>query len=69
MVKVIKTGRTATTGKAVTQPIGKGKSAWFAAVEGLKMSAASKELVRSLAAQGLKGDAYRAEVLKRFRKT
>lgn len=68
MAKNSKIIRSATTGKFITRPIGKGKAEKFAAVEGMRKSAASKALSGRLADQGLKGDAYRAEVVKAFKK-
>jgi len=68
MAKRTKIIRSAITGKFVTRPIGKGKAEKFTAVEGLRKSAASKTLSDRLAGQGLKGDAYRSEVAKAFKK-
>ncbi|AAB91761.1 conserved hypothetical 7.3 kDa protein (plasmid) [Sinorhizobium fredii NGR234] len=68
MKKDTKTARSAVTGKFVTQPIGGKKAAKFAQVEGLKMNAASKALSEKLTASGLKGDAYRSEIVKAFKK-
>ncbi len=68
MTKATKPGRSASTGKFVTQPIGGKKAAKFAQVEGLQMNAASKALSRKLSASGLKGDAYRSEIVKAFKK-
>jgi len=50
----------------VMTPPGSSKTAKFAEVEGLKMGTASKALAAKLRARRLSGDAYRAEVLKRF---
>lgn len=69
MARDLKIIRSAATGKFVTRPIGKGKAEKFAKVEGLRMSAASKALSDRLIERGLKGDAYRAEVVKEFKKT
>jgi hypothetical protein len=52
----------------VTKPIGKGKAERFTAVDGMRKSAASKALSEELSGRGLKGDAYRKEVAKAFRK-
>jgi hypothetical protein len=68
MTKDTKTARSAPAGKVVTHPIGGKKAAKFAEVEGLKMSPASKVLSQKLAASGLKGDAYRSEIVKAFKK-
>ena len=68
MAKNTKLIRSATTGKFVTRPIGKGKAEKFTAVEGMHKSAASKALSGRLTDQGLKGDAYRTEVAKAFKK-
>lgn len=68
MAKNTKIARSATFGKFVTRPIGGAKAAKFAAVEGLRMNASSKALDRKLTDSGLKGDAYRAEVIKAFKK-
>lgn len=68
MRKEPKTGRSSDTGKFVTHPIGDKKAAKFAEVEGLKMSASSKALSSELTSRGLKGDAYRSEVIKAFKK-
>jgi len=66
--KNTKIKRSTTTGKFVTRPIGKGKAEKFTAVEGMHKSAASKALSGSLTVRGLKGDAYRTEVTKAFKK-
>ncbi|WDZ81645.1 hypothetical protein PWG15_35515 (plasmid) [Ensifer adhaerens] len=68
MTKSTKSARSAVTGKVVTQPIGGKKAAKFAQVEGLKMNATSKALSQKLSASGLKGDAYRSEIVKAFKK-
>lgn len=68
MAKNTKTTGSATTGKFVTRPIGKGKAEKFTAVEGLRKSAASKALAENLTNRGLKGDAYRSEVARAFKK-
>lgn len=68
MTKSTKTDRSAVTGKYLTQPIGAKKAAKFAQVEGLKMNATSKALSQKLSASGLKGDAYRSEIVKAFKK-
>ncbi len=68
MTKATKAGRSAATEKIVTQPIGGKKAAKFAQVEGLTMSARSKAFSEKLRAAGLKGDAYRAEIVKAFKK-
>ena len=67
MTKGPKTGRSATPGKSVTRPIGKGKAERFTAVEGLSKSPASKALSQKLSGNGLTGDAYRTEVMKAFK--
>jgi hypothetical protein len=68
MTKETKTGRSAAKDKFVTRPIGGRKAAKFALVEGLTMNAESKELARKLSANGLKGDTYRSEIIKAFKK-
>lgn len=68
MAKETKSGRLTATSKGVSRPIGVAKAAKFAAVEGLRLSASSKALDKKLSASGLKGDAYRAEVIKAFKK-
>lgn len=68
MGKETKSGRSVETGKFVTRPIGAQKAAKFAEVEGLKMNAGSKALSQKLSASGLKGDAYRREIVKAFKK-
>ncbi|PSM19834.1 hypothetical protein [Nitratireductor sp. StC3] len=68
MAKEIKISRSATTGRFVTKPIGKGKAEKFTAVEGMKKSAAAKAVSKELTGRGLKGDAYRAELVKAFKK-
>ncbi|WP_152506310.1 hypothetical protein ABWH98_06305 [Labrenzia sp. ac12] len=69
MAKVEKTGmRSAKNGQFVTKPIGSNKAAKFSEVEGLKMSLASKVLTQKASAKGLKGDAYRSEITKAFKK-
>jgi hypothetical protein len=68
MSKDLSKARSAATGELVTRPIGGSKAAKFAEVEGLKMNAASKALADKLAESGLKGDAYRREIVKAFKK-
>ena len=68
MAKDIKIGRSAATGRFVTKPIGKAKAEKFTAVEGMSKSAASKALSGRLTSRGLKGDAYRTELVKAFKK-
>ncbi len=68
MAKKTKITRSAITGEFVTRPIGKGKAAKFTAVEGMRKSATSKTLADRLIDRGLKGDAYRTEVAKSFKK-
>jgi hypothetical protein len=68
MAKRITSGRSATTSKFVTKPIGKAKAERFTAVEGMKKSAASKALSDQLTSRGLKGDAYRKELVRVFKK-
>lgn len=68
MAKNTSIGRSATTGRFVTKPLGKGKAEKFTAVEGMTKSAASKALSGQLRGRGLKGDAYRKEVAKAFKK-
>ncbi|ACS56136.1 conserved hypothetical protein [Rhizobium leguminosarum bv. trifolii WSM1325] len=68
MAKETKLGRSAESGRFVTRPIGEKKAEKFAAVEGLKMSAGSKALSQKLTSGDLKGDAYRREILKAFKK-
>jgi len=69
MGKTVKSARSATTGKFVTQPIGARKAAKFAAVEGVEVNAASREISRKALSGGLRGDAYRAEIAKAFKKS
>ena len=68
MTKGTKISHSAKTGKLVTKPIGKGKAERFSAVEGMKKSASSKALSKQLTGRGLKGDAYRTEITKAFKK-
>ncbi|MFX3679937.1 MAG: hypothetical protein ACN6I5_01505 [Hyphomicrobiales bacterium] len=68
MAKNTKTTRHAVSGKFLTRPLGKGKAERFTAVEGLKKSSASRALSGRLRDDGLKGDAYRAGVVKAFKK-
>jgi hypothetical protein len=68
MTKNSKIGMSAGAGKFLTRPIGKAKAEKFTAVEGLSKTAASKVLSRSLRERGLTGDAYRAEVIRAFKK-
>ncbi|SDK33834.1 hypothetical protein SAMN05428983_4643 [Agrobacterium fabrum] len=68
MTKDTKSSRSAPRDKVVISPIGGRKAAKFALVEGLTMNADSKALARKLAASGLKGDAYRSEIIKAFKK-
>lgn len=56
------------SGKSLTQPIGGKKAAKFAEVEGMKMSVSAKALSQKVIAGGLKGDAYRREIAKSFKK-
>ena len=69
MANTMKTARSATSGKFVTRPLGKGKAERFAAVDGMQKNEASKRLSDRLSAHGLKGDDYRAEVTRAFKKT
>lgn len=68
MAKNTTIGRAVETGRIVTKPLGKGKAEKFTAVEGMTKSAASRALSGQLRARGLKGDAYRNEVVKAFKK-
>lgn len=68
MAKDTKSLSSAVTGKSLTDPIGSKKAVKFAEVEGLKMSPAAKTLAQKLTAIGLKGDAYRSEIMKSFKK-
>ena len=69
MAKASKTlGRSAVSGAFVTRPIGSKKAAKFSEVEGLKLSPASKMLTQKASEKGLKGDAYRTEIIKAFKK-
>ncbi|MBX5161503.1 MULTISPECIES: hypothetical protein [unclassified Rhizobium] len=68
MTKETKSGRPAESGRFVTRPIGEKKAAKFAEVEGLKLSAGSKALSQKLTSGDLKGDAYRREIVKAFKK-
>ncbi|MFK3691100.1 hypothetical protein ACI2J4_12635 [Agrobacterium tumefaciens] len=68
MAKDIKIVRNASSGKILTQPIGVTKATKFAEVEGMKKSLASSALSQRAASSGLKGDAYRKEIVKAFKK-
>ena len=68
VVKDTKTVRSTAAGKSVTQPIGGKKAAKFTMVEGPKLIPASHVLSQKASAKGLKGDAYRAEIAKAFKK-
>lgn len=68
MAKNSKSTRSAVSGKFLTRPLGKAKAEQFTAVEGLKKSPASRALSGRLRNDGLKGDAYRAGVVKAFKK-
>jgi hypothetical protein len=68
MAKDTKIGPSSASAKVVTRPIGGAKASKFAAVEGLRLNAGSKALAQKLTATGLKGDAYRAEIIKAFKK-
>ncbi len=68
MAKDPKSRTAPASGQGVSRPIGVAKATTFAAVDGLRLSESSKALDRKLAASGLKGDAYRAEVIKAFKK-
>lgn len=68
MTKGSKISRSPKTGKLVTQPIGKGKSGRFTAVEGMSKSMAASALSQKIISQGHKGDDYRREVTKAFKK-
>jgi hypothetical protein len=68
MTKDRKSSRSTPRDKVVISPIGGRKAAKFALVEGLTMNADSKALARNLAASGLKGEAYRSEIIKAFKK-
>lgn len=68
MAKSTKTVRSASTGQIMTQPIGVKKSVKFAAVEGMTKSMAASALSERTTAKGLKGDAYRKEIAKAYKK-
>lgn len=67
MGKTMKSGRSALTGKFVTQPIGARKASKFAAVESIEVNAASREISQRAKSGGLQGEAYRAEIAKAFK--
>jgi len=69
MAKAVKNGaRSARSGHWVTKPIGSKKAAKFSEVEGLRMNLTSQALTQEATAKGLKGDAYRSEITKAFKK-
>jgi hypothetical protein len=68
MAKHIKIRQSTKSGSFVTKPIGKAKAEKFTAVEGMKKNAASKALSSHLIQHGFKGDAYRGEIVKAFKK-
>ncbi len=68
MAKETKVARSALSGRFLTQPIGTKKAAKFAEVEGMKKSLASSALSQRVSSQGLKGEAYRKEIAKSFKK-
>ena len=58
--------RSATTGRFVTKPLGKGKATKFAKVEGVTTSPSSAKTLRTYAARGLNGDALRSAITGTF---
>ncbi|QKV18643.1 hypothetical protein [Oricola thermophila] len=69
MAKTVKIGRSTISGRFVTRAIGPRKATKFASVEGLELSAASREIAQNTKSRGLRGDAYRAEIVKAFKKS
>ncbi|MFK0207201.1 hypothetical protein [Agrobacterium sp. NPDC090283] len=68
MAKDIKIIRSGSSGQMLTQPIGVKKATKFAEVEGMKKSLAASALSQRAVSSGLKGDAYRKEIAKAFKK-
>lgn len=68
MRKETKIKPAALAGKSLTQPLGVRAAEKFAAVEGHRLGKAAQELDKKLTARGLTGDAYRAEIIKAFKK-
>ena len=58
--------RSETTGRFVTKPLGKGKAAKFAKVEGVTTSSKSEKTLKTYIARGLKGDALRSAITGTF---
>ena len=58
--------RSATTGRFVTKPIGKGKAAKFAKVEGVTTSSKSAKTLKTHSDRGLKSDALRSAITESF---
>ena len=58
--------RSATTGRFVTKPLGKGKATKFAKVEGVTTSSKSAETLKTYSDRGLKGDALRSAIAGSF---
>ena len=62
MKKNSATARSASTGRFVSKPLGKGKAEKFARVEGMSLSKQSAGTYSRLTARGLKGDALRSAI-------
>lgn len=58
--------RSATTGRFVTKPLGKGKATKFAKVEGVTTSPKSARTLKTYSDSGLKGDALRSAITGSF---
>lgn len=58
--------RSATTGRFATKPLGKGKAAKFAKVEGVTTSSKSAKTFKTYSDRGLKGDALRSAITGSF---
>lgn len=66
MIKSTTLKRSATTGRFVTKPLGKGKATKFAKVEGITTSSKSAMTLKTYSDRGLKGDALRSAITGSF---
>lgn len=66
MTQAIK--RSASTGRFVTKPLGKGKATKFSNVEGMVLTQRSAKMISRLEGSGLKGDALRSAITGSFDK-
>ena len=66
MKKVTNIARSASSGRFVAKPLGKGKAVKFSQVEGMSLNKRSAGTIERLERQGLKGDALRSAITGAF---